>query len=98
MSTSVTQIHNLLESESKKSKASNLNVQGGFKEDDIVLAIQLIVAFTASHYLNVDSFLPENIISTFGHNSFIISTIFLLVCFFALRYWTKSQEKKNIKE
>lgn len=90
MATPVIEIHTLL-SERASPVTNNPTTK---TDDDVILAVQLAVAFTASRFLNVESFLPPSVIATFGQNSFIVNAIWLLVLFFALRYWMKNLPAK----
>lgn len=91
MSTPIIDIHSLLqEHELLESSHPTKN-----DDEDFVLGIELIVAFTASRFLKIDTFLPEKFVTMFGPNNFIVHLVWLLVLFFGLRHFVANEYKKR---
>lgn len=98
MSTSVLDIHNFLLDQDVSSGVGTQAIDS-FKQNDeeeFVLGVELIVAFTASRFLNIESFLPQQFTSIFGTNNFFIHLVWLLILFFALRHFVAKEYKKRL--
>jgi hypothetical protein len=96
MSTSVLDIHNFL---LEQDVSSGAHAVDSFKQNDdeeFVLGVELIVAFTASRFLNIESFLPPQFIAIFGTNNFFVHLVWLLILFFALRHFVAKEYQKRL--
>lgn len=96
MSTPVEEIHNFLQQQTTVDSSPD-NVTKN--DEDYVLGVELIVAFTASRFLNIESFIPEKIIAVLGTNNFLVSLVWLLILFFGLRHFVaKEYQKRHLKK
>lgn len=100
MATPVAEIHSMLSQMDTDTPVSPISSTDLIptKAEDIILAIELVAAYISMSYFKLDGFLPDKLVEIFGKDSIIVNGIWLLILFFAIRYWiNKEWERRQTK-
>lgn len=100
MATPVMEIHSMLqdmEVETAKDVVNHPDPDSK-RTEDIILAVQIAVAYVGMSYFKLDGFLPNKVVEIFGSNSIIVNVVWMLIIFFALRYWVQREWEKQAKK
>ena len=96
MATPVAEIHSVL----SQFDATGPLQDGGLG-DNVIMAIELAVAFVVSKYVSVESVLGKvGVPNMFGPNNVIVQLVWFMIVFFAFKYtiskeYVKRQNKKE---